>query len=209
MSAEGTTDLSTALVSRPYHVGAQTVPSVPMPALTPASDLDILDHVTRLRSGQGGPAWAVSVSYGGRDYARRFLDRGDPLAALADAVAWRDETVTQINLSHGRRGAARQRADLGVRVTTTRKGEWAYPVVIATVPESGDLPRKRHVRSIDKYGYEEAIRLACQLRFEGMRERFGDEYPYASADELAADVLTAEGVPQPDAPQPAETPTVP
>ena len=178
-----------------------------MPALTPASDLDVLDHVARLRSGEGGPAWAVSIPYGGRDYARRFLDEGDPLAALARAVAWRDETVTRINLSHGRR-RARPRADLGVRVTTTRKGEWAYPVVIATVPEGDGHPRKRYVRSIDKYGYDEAIRLACQLRFDGMRERFGDGYPYASADELAADVLAAEGVP-PATPQPAETPDVP
>lgn len=208
MSVDGTLNLSTALVPRPYHVGAQTAPSVPMPALTPASDLDVLDHITRLRSGQGGPAWAVSITYGGRDYTRRFLDRGDPLAALADAVAWRDETVTGINLSHGRR-RARPRADLGVRVTTTRKGEWAYPVVIATVPEGDGHPRKRYVRSIDKYGYEEAIRLACQLRFDGMRERFGDEYPYASADQLAADVLAAEGVPQPDASQPAQAPDVP
>jgi hypothetical protein len=167
-----------------------------MPALTPARDLDVLDHISRDR-GEGRYArsgWRVAIAYGGRTYEKTFADGSDPYRALADAVAWRDQTVNEINTSHARRRSAldESRPALGVRVTTSRSKGHEYPVVVATLPELGGHKRSRFVRSIDAHGLDDALRQACAWRHAGMRERYGDEYPFETADDLLAAVQDAE-----------------
>lgn len=169
-----------------------------MPALTPARALDLLDHIERLRAEEPrGPGWRVALEIGGRTYERHFPDREDAVDALRDAVAWRNETIRRMNAQQARlrvHSAEGHEQSLGVSVTTTSTGGTTYRVAVASLPAVGDHPRRRRVRSIDKYGYEEALRQCSEFRFEGMRERFGDAYPYASTDELLADVLDVEGV---------------
>ena len=179
----------------------ESSPAMPPSALTPVPDLDVLDHLTRLRSGEPrGPGWRVAVEHGTACYERHFPDRGDPIEALRRAVAWRDETVGSVNASRGQRRRAAREAALGVRIETTRRGQTDYRVAAATLPKHGGHPRRRISRSVDRYGYRGALRQAAEWRFRGMRERYGDDYPYESAAELLDDVLAAEGVPPEGAP---------
>lgn len=162
-----------------------------MPALTPVRDLDVLDHITRVPSGSGKHAgWSVSIGAGGQTFESHFPDKGDPFAALQQAVAWRDETVNRLNRKSGwigREGGV----ELGVRIGM----QGGYEAAIGTLPATGDTKRQRIVRTISKHGYDEAIRQACQFRFDGMRQRQGDDYPFESVEELIAAVKEAEAVP--------------
>ena len=170
--------------------------SLPMPALTPARDLDLLDHIERRMPGTKGAGWRVAVEHGGRTLTRNFPDRGDGVEALRRAVAWRDQTISAINVQHGRlRSAGSDGPSTGVGIINTTTKGVTYRVAVAYLPAvDGGKPRRR-VRSIDKYGYQEALRQCAQVRFDFMRDHFGDAYPYGSVEELVADVLAAQAVP--------------
>lgn len=167
-----------------------------MPALTPARDLDLLDHIERRMPGTKGAGWRVAVEHGGRTFERNFPDRGDGVEALRRAVEWRDQTINAINAQQGRlRSAGSDGPSTGVGIINTSTKGVTYRVAVAYLPAvEGGKPRRR-VRSIDKYGYEEALRQCAQIRFDFMREHFGDAYPYDSAEDLVADVLAAQAVP--------------
>lgn len=162
-----------------------------MPAITPARDLDVLDHITRVPPGEGRHSgWSVSIETEGRTYQRHFPDKGQAVAALQRAVDWRDETVHRVNRQHGRIERDGVGVELGVRVSMQGR----YEAAVATLPATADGKRQRVVRTINAHGYHEAIRQACQFRFDGMRERLGDDYPFATVEDLIAAVTEAEGV---------------
>ena len=170
-----------------------------MPALTPARDLDVLDLVERVRPGDGRrPGWRASVAHGDRAASRLFrdADHGSAGAALDAAAAWRDETVSRLN--HAARSVQPATDDgagsLGVRLRTQTSRGHTYPVAVADLPATETEARTKRVRSVDKYGPVEALRQCAAFRFDGMKARYGDAYPYDSVDDLLADVLAAEGL---------------
>ena len=170
------------------------------PPLRPARELDALDHVERVPRGEPkGPSWRVRLEYGGRVHERHFRDsaHGSAPASLAAAVEWRDGFVTRINNAEGGLRSARtgdRPQALGVWIGPQTVGDHTYRVARSAIPATDDEPRRVRSRSIDKYGPVEALRQCAEFRFEGMKERYGDAYPYDSADDLLADVLAAEGI---------------
>lgn len=63
-----------------------------------------------------------------------------------------------------------------------RRGERHEVYAVSWNPEPG---RARGTSfSIAKYGEEDAFRMACQLRFEKMKEIHGDRYPFESYADL-------------------------
>ena len=177
-------------------------PPRPVPALTPARDLDVLDHVTRdpAKGSKRRPGWRVAVSHGNKAHERFFrdLDHGSPYDALRAAVEWRDSLVNRLN--HQARGLrsvepGTPSRPLGVQFQTRESNGHTYRVAVADLPPTDTKGRRKRVRSVDKYGPVEALRQCAQARFDAMRDLYGDEYPYTSADQLLTDVLAAEGVP--------------
>ena len=168
--------------------------------LTPARDLDVLDLVERVRPdpgpGRRRPGWRVTVETPGRTLDRLFrdADHGSPYDALRAAVEWRDAAVSRTNKSARAVRPPQADGSLGVRLRTSTTRGNEYPVAVADLPATGDAPRTKRVRSVDRYGPVEALRQCAAFRFEGMKARYGDAYPYATADDLLADVLAAEGL---------------
>lgn len=164
-----------------------------MPAFKPTTKLDALDYITRHPVGSHHPGWDVSIEFAGHRFHKRFKDRGDAPAALAQAISWRDEQIQTINTRAGQAlSSGKDGTGFGVRITTSTTGGIEYDVVKAQVPAVGAHEKKRIVRSISKYGLDDAVAQCARFRFDGMRERYGDEYPFESAEELAQAVLDAQ-----------------
>lgn len=154
--------------------------------MTPTRDLDALDHIQRLPVGSGRPGWTVTIEAGKENYSCHFPDRGDAPDALRNAIVWRDGEVNRLS---AQRGQLLGSSGLGIRVTTSSTNGIEYLVVQAELPATGSRKKERITRSIAKHGLEGAVSQAAQFRFDGMRERYGDEYPFESAEDLAQAVL--------------------
>lgn len=107
---------------------------------------------------------------------------GGTESAYEKACRWREENATAPAETHvhTRPNRGEQKSNLlgvpGVHLYEHSRGFWQ--VVATWCPE----PYKKQTRqfSVNKYGFEEAVRKACELRFQHV----GDRHPEASAEEL-------------------------
>jgi hypothetical protein len=111
--------------------------------------------------------WKVHVKRRGHNHVQYFADGTDgPFESLRAALEWRDATWQQLgHPSHvSTRHSRNTSGIIGVRIEVTPGGTEHY------VAKWLDADRKRHGRafSIDKYGRDEARRMAIAARAAGV-----------------------------------------
>lgn len=134
--------------------------------------------------------WQVRVYRHGKTYSRLFSDRklGGREKAYEAAAAYRqrlEEEVAQMPDTGRRRRLIRTNRNnstgvLGISRTykRDRRGVRHEVYAVSWNPEPG-VARGTSF-SIKRYGEDTAFRLACQLRWEKMKEIYGDRYPVES-----------------------------
>lgn len=136
--------------------------------------------VTRIDDpGRHGVGWYARVVYRGRTFSRYFADgaHGGTRKAFQKALAWRNETEKVL----GKPRTDRTVAAVGRRSRTGVQGVYQQnkSIVVAWTSKPGQLQRK--FISIDKYGREEALRRAVELRRKKEREIYGRAVSEVSA----------------------------
>lgn len=134
--------------------------------------------------------WQVRVYRYGKTYSRLFSDRkyGDRDAAFEAAHAYRRELEAEVaTLPEGaprrrliRRNKNNATGVVGISRTfkRDRSGTPHEVYAISWNPEPGTARGTSF--SIRKYGEDTAFKLACKLRWEKMREIYGDRYEVPS-----------------------------
>jgi len=138
--------------------------------------------------------YQVRVYRHGRTYSRLFSDRkcGGKDEAYEQSVEYRKKLVTEVDAmpeSAPRRRLIRHNKNnssgvVGISRTfkRDRRGIKHEVYAISWNPEAG-APRGTSY-SIKKYGEDTAFKMACKLRFEKMKEIYGDRYSVSSYMEL-------------------------
>ena len=138
--------------------------------------------------------YQVRVYRHGRTYSRLFSDRkcGGKEDAYKQSVAYRKKLLAEVDAmpeSAPRRRLIRHNKNnssgvVGISRTfkRDRRGTKHEVYAISWNPEAG-VPRGTSY-SIKKYGEDTAFKMACKLRFEKMKEIYGDRYAVASYMEL-------------------------
>ena len=138
--------------------------------------------------------WQVRVYRHGKTYSRLFSDRkyGDREQAFQAAVAYRKELETEVaqlpEVPSRRRLIRRNRNNTSgvVGVSRTykqdRRGIRHEVYAVSWNPEPG-VARGTSF-SIKRYGEDTAFRMACKLRWEKMKEIYGDRYDVPSFMDL-------------------------
>lgn len=110
--------------------------------------------------------WLVSLKRGGKRHERYFRDQGDRKAALARALAWRDQRAARLPppRKFKRTYSLNKTGVVGVHLARgrTRKGT-RVRYYCATWVEAAGQARKRSF-SVAKYGAERAFDLAQRAR---------------------------------------------
>lgn len=129
--------------------------------------------------------WYVRVFFKGQMTSKFFSDAryGEAEIGLAEAIRYRDELEQKLGKPRSERTVVRlsprnQSGVIGVRrrrKSSGKKGrKEGYDVFEVTwSPEPGRM--KRTSVSIEKYGEEEAFRMACEIRKQKEREIYGRE----------------------------------
>jgi hypothetical protein len=127
--------------------------------------------------------WYVRVFFNGKMYSKFFSDAryGASEVGLAEAVQYRDELEQKLGKPRSERTVVQvsprnQSGVIGVRrrmKSSGKKGrKEGYDVYeITWSPAPGQM--KRTSVSIEKYGEEEAFRIACEIRKQKEREIYG------------------------------------
>src|SRR5690606_38412008 len=138
--------------------------------------------------------WQVRVYRHGKTYSRLFSDRlhGGKEEAYAQAVAYRktlEAEVAALPAAAPRRRLIRANKNnatgvVGISRTfkRDRRGIKHEVYAVSWNPEPG-VARGTSF-SIKKYGEDDAFKMACRLRWEKMKEIYGDRYEVASPVEL-------------------------
>ena len=151
--------------------------------------------------------WQVRVYRHGKTYSRLFSDRklGGREEAFEAARAYRrtlEEEVEQIppppprrRLVHANRNNSTGVVGISRTFKRDRQGTRQEVYAVSWNPEPG-VARGTSF-SINRYGEDTAFRLACKLRWEKMREIYGDRYEVGSYLDLyrqkeAVDTRSAE-----------------
>ena len=134
--------------------------------------------------------WQVRVYRHGKTYSRLFSDRklGGREEAFGAACAYREtleEEVGQLpapplrrRLVHANRNNTTGVVGVSRTYKQDRQGGRHEVYAVSWNPEPG-VARGTSF-SIERYGEDTAFRLACKLRWEKMREIYGDRYEVAS-----------------------------
>ncbi|HYE95690.1 MAG TPA: AP2 domain-containing protein [Rubricoccaceae bacterium] len=138
--------------------------------------------------------WQVRVYRYGKTYSRLFSDRkcGDREEAFKQAVEYRKALEDEVRalpeaaprrrlITHNKNNST---GVVGISRTfkRDRRGVKHEVYAVSWNPEPG-VARGTSF-SIKKYGENEAFRRACDLRFERMREIYGDRFALSSPKEL-------------------------
>lgn len=156
--------------------------------------------------------WQVRVYRHGRTYSKLFSDKkfGGRDTAFEEAVAYRDDLEQEIEAlpdSEPRRRLISQNKSnatgvLGISRTfkRDRHGRRHEVYAVSWNPRPGEARGTSF--SIAKYGDEQAFKMACQLRYQKMKEIHGERYPFESAVELfemgrdhLGDMVGGDGMP--------------
>ena len=139
--------------------------------------------------------WQVRVYRHGETYSKLFSDRkhGGRDASFETAVAYRKTLVEEVAAMPAvepqrrliRKNKNNTTGVVGVSRTfkRDRRGIAHEVYTVSWNPEPG-MARGTSF-SIKRYGEQEAFERACKLRWEKMREIYGDRYDVASWQELA------------------------
>ena len=134
--------------------------------------------------------WQVRVYRHGKTYSRLFSDRkyGGREVAFEQAVAYRQKLEAEVaqlpEAAPRRRLITRNRNNssgvIGISRTfkRDRRGIRHEVYAVSWNPEPGVA--KGTSFSIKRYGEDTAFRLACKLRWEKMKEIYGDRYDVES-----------------------------
>jgi len=121
--------------------------------------------------GKHGVGWYARVTYMGQTFAKYFADmaHGGTRKAYAKALQWRDDTEKDIGKPRTNRmfAAPGARSLTGIQGVYEQNGKY----VAAWTPKRGQTRRKFF--SINKYGEQEALRMAINFRRAREREIFG------------------------------------
>ena len=138
--------------------------------------------------------WQVRVYRHGKTYSKLFSDRkcGGREEAYAAAMAFRaelEEEVKSLPEAEPQRRLIQHNKNnltgvLGISRTFKRDRHGRRHEVYAVSWNPAPGQARGTSFSIGKYGEEEAFRMACQLRFERMKEIHGNRFPYASPAQL-------------------------
>ena len=128
--------------------------------------------VTRIDDpGRHGVGWYARVTFGGKTHSKYFADmsHGGTRSAFNKALAWRNAKEKEL----GKPRTDRTFTKAGHRSPTGIHGVYRQrdSFVVAWTPSPGQLRRK--FISILKYGREEALRRAIELRRKRERELYG------------------------------------
>ncbi len=138
--------------------------------------------------------WQVRVYRHGKTYSRLFSDRklGGREKAFEAATQYRKELETEVSKipeAAPRRRLIRHNKNntsgvVGISRTfkRDRRGIRHEVYAVSWNPEPG-VARGTSF-SIKRYGEDEAFRRACKLRWEKMKEIYGDRYDVASYEDL-------------------------
>lgn len=134
--------------------------------------------------------WQVRVYRHGKTYSKLFSDRkcGSKEEAFQQALKYREslkEEVDAMPESEPKRRLIRHNKNnatgvLGVSRTfkRDRHGHRHEVYAVSWNPAPGEARGTSF--SIRKYGEETAFKMACKLRFQKMKEIYGDRYPVTS-----------------------------
>lgn len=138
--------------------------------------------------------WQVRVYRHGKTYSKLFSDRkcGGKEEAFKQAVEYRKELEAEVAAmpeSEPKRRLIRHNKNnatgvLGVSRTfkRDRHGRRHEVYAVSWNPAPGEARGTSF--SIQKYGEETAFKMACKLRYQKMKEIYGDRYPVSSYLEL-------------------------
>ena len=134
--------------------------------------------------------WQVRVYRHGKTYSRLFSDRklGGREASFDAALAYREQLEQEVaempeesprrRLIHHNRSNRTGVVGVSRTYKTDRRGIRHEVYAVSWNPEPG-VARGTSF-SIKKYGEDTAFQLACKLRWEKMREIYGDRYEVES-----------------------------
>ena len=146
--------------------------------------------------------WQVRVYRHGKTYSKLFSDRkcGGKEEAFQEAVEYRKELEAEVAAmpeSAPRRRLIRHNKNnstgvVGVSRTykTDRRGVKHEVYAVSWNPEPGQA--KGTSFSIKKYGEDTAFKMACRLRWEKMKEIYGDRYDVPSYLDLYRQKATVD-----------------
>ena len=134
--------------------------------------------------------WQVRVYRHGKTYSRLFSDRkcGDKNEAFKQAVAYREELEAEVAAmpeSAPRRRLIRRNKNnstgvVGISRTFKRDRRGVKHEVYAVSWNPAPGVARGTSFSIKKYGEDTAFKMACKLRWEKMKEVYGDRYEVPS-----------------------------
>ena len=150
---------------------------LPLRACQPEIETPMRNPMHHIYRTPGGHGWHLKVMREGKTEECIFQDKDyndHPGHALTAAVDYRDEHYPE--LASGQGTAAH---GLGIHLKRTRVGDKVY---LSFGAHWTDEAGERHTSyfAVKRYGFEEALRRACQARFDAVGER---SY-YGSVDEL-------------------------
>lgn len=130
-----------------------------------------LKNIGRLE--KAGYGWRVHIKRRGREYTKYFPDGWDgPFESLRQAIAWRDEAWLRLGPPTHAASKPTTRSSSGVLGVTREVQNTASDRVVenyrASWCDSTGRVRRRTF-SVDKYGEEEAKRLALEARHAGLK----------------------------------------
>lgn len=138
--------------------------------------------------------WQVRVYKHGKTYSRLFSDRksGGKEKAYKAAVAYRKELQEEIaalpesaprrRLIHSNKNNVTGVVGISRTYKRDKNGRKHEVYAVSWNPEPG-VPRGTSF-SIKKYGEDKAFKMACKLRWEKMKEIYGDRYEVDSYMDL-------------------------
>lgn len=138
--------------------------------------------------------WQVRVYRHGKTYSKLFSDRkcGGREEAFEEAVEYRKDLEAEVaampEAEPRRRLITRNKNNstgvVGISRTykKDRRGVKHEVYAVSWNPEPGTARGTSF--SIKKYGEDTAFKMACRLRFQKMKEIYGDRYPVSSYMEL-------------------------
>lgn len=138
-----------------------------------------LRYISRMDYGNYLVGWWVRISQRKGGWVQKhFPDRrhGGKAKALIAAKAWRDEQTARLKLpehivhTNARSDKKQPKLPCGIFIVTHRKAGKLYAQMVSVWQES-EWVQARKTFSINKYGYDGALRLAKKARREGLRNR--------------------------------------
>lgn len=128
--------------------------------------------VTRIDDpGRHGVGWYARVVYRGKTFSKYFADmaHGGTQSAFGKAVAWRNATEKLVGKPRTDRTFTARGGRSRTRVPGVYQSKKSF--VVAWSPAPGEL--RREFVSIRKFGRQEALRRAIELRRKREREQYG------------------------------------